>query len=447
MSRAGRAPAMLHFPPHEALPGSPPAHPRPRGTQVRPHGHGDALRLRLPDALRPVPGLPPADHQEAAPALDHPRAALVPHGGYERPLPPPARRHDLGRLGGRGGEPRAGLWLPVALLADAGRRLDRPDLAGGGADPDQPRLPPPHRERLERRRPRPYGPPPLPRPVPVLGGRGAPLLPALSAERRRVPGRAVQHRLLRPADHDGGPGLRPPAGRLRPYPGRRPPLREPPGPGAAPAHARAPPPAHDDPRPRAQVPLRLPVRGLHPERLRSAPGDQGADRRMKVCLIAAMGSNRAIGIDGGLPWRLPADLKRFKALTLGHILVMGRKTFESIGRPLPGRTTIVVTRQEGYAPEGVLVADSFYDAMAQALVIDESEDDRVFVAGGEEIFRQSLGMAEEVYLTLIHQDFPADTFFPDFEGPGWRLAEREDHKATARTPLSYSFLVFERAQG
>ncbi|HKI06711.1 MAG TPA: dihydrofolate reductase [Thermoanaerobaculia bacterium] len=168
---------------------------------------------------------------------------------------------------------------------------------------------------------------------------------------------------------------------------------------------------------------------------------------MKVCLIAAMGSNRAIGIDGGLPWRLPADLKRFKALTLGHILVMGRKTFESIGRPLPGRTTIVVTRQEGYAPEGVLVADSFYDAMAQALVIDESEDDRVFVAGGEEIFRQSLGMAEEVYLTLIHQDFPADTFFPDFEGPGWRLAEREDHKATARTPLSYSFLVFERAQG
>src|SRR5215210_1383436 len=443
-------PPMLHFPPHEALPGPSPAHPGPWGPQVRPHGHRDALRVRLSDALRPVVRLPPADHQEAAPALDPPRAALVPLRRYQCPLPPRARRDDLGRVGGRRGQPRAGLRRPVALLAGAGRRLDRPDLARRRADPHPPRLAPPHRERLERRRPRRHGSPSLPRPVPVLGRRGAPLMPALPEERRRVPGRAVQHRLLRPADDDGGPGLRPPAGRLRAHAGRRPPLPQPPGAGAAPAHPRAPAAARHDAQPRAEIPVRLPLRGLHAEQLRSAPRDQGADRRMtgspnerpRVSLIAAMGSNRAIGIDNRLPWRLPADLRRFKALTTGHTLVMGRKTFESIRGPLPWRTTVVVSRRPDYAPEGVLVAHSVEEALARA-----AEDDEVFIAGGEEIFRQTLERADRMHLTWIEKDFPADAFFPEFDESAWRLVEREDHEATAEAPFAYSFRVYDRIRG
>lgn len=162
---------------------------------------------------------------------------------------------------------------------------------------------------------------------------------------------------------------------------------------------------------------------------------------MKVCLIAAMGSNRTIGLDGGLPWRLPADLKRFKALTLGHTLVMGRKTFESIGRPLPGRTTVVVTHREGYAPEGVLVAHSIEEALTKA------EGDEVFIAGGEEIFRQTLEDADRMHLTVIEKDFPGDTFFPEFDASAWRLAEREDHAATAEAPFAYSFRVYDRVPG
>lgn len=161
-------------------------------------------------------------------------------------------------------------------------------------------------------------------------------------------------------------------------------------------------------------------------------------------MIAAMGSNRAIGIDGGLPWRLPADLRRFKALTMGHTLVMGRKTFESVGRPLPGRTTIVVTRREDYAPEGVLVAHSIAEALARA---KGDKVDEVFVAGGEEIFRQALEGADRMHLTRIEKDFPGDTFFPDFDESAWRLVEREDHEATAETPFAYGFRVYDRVRG
>ena len=162
----------------------------------------------------------------------------------------------------------------------------------------------------------------------------------------------------------------------------------------------------------------------------------------RVSLIAAMGSNRAIGIDNGLPWRLPADLRRFKALTMGHTLVMGRKTFESIGRPLPGRTTIVVSRRPDYAPEGVLVAHSVEEALTKA-----AGNEEVFIAGGEEIFRQTLEDADRMHLTWIEQDFPADAFFPEFDLSAWRLVEREDHEATAEAPFAYSFRVYDRVRG
>jgi dihydrofolate reductase len=161
----------------------------------------------------------------------------------------------------------------------------------------------------------------------------------------------------------------------------------------------------------------------------------------RISLIAAMARNRVIGIENRLPWRLPADLKRFKALTKGHTLVMGRKTFESLNGPLPWRTTIVVTRREDYAPEGVLVAHSLEEALERARKEDAEE---IFIAGGEEIFRQGLLLADRLQLTHIDQDFPGDTFFPEFEASAWRLVERQDHEATEEIPFAYSFQVYDK---
>ena len=161
---------------------------------------------------------------------------------------------------------------------------------------------------------------------------------------------------------------------------------------------------------------------------------------MKVSLIAAMAKNRTIGLDNALPWHLPADQRYFKAKTMGHSLVMGRRTFESIGeRPLPGRKTIVVSRRRDYAPPGVEVAHSLDEALARA------EGEEVFVAGGEEIFREALPRAHRLYLTRIERDFPGDTFFPEFDESAWRLLDRERHEATAEIPFAYSFEIWEKS--
>jgi dihydrofolate reductase len=162
---------------------------------------------------------------------------------------------------------------------------------------------------------------------------------------------------------------------------------------------------------------------------------------MRISLIAAMAANRVIGRDNQLPWRLPEDLRRFKRLTMGHTLVLGRKTFESIGRPLPGRDVVVVTRQPGYAPPGVAVAHSVDEALARA------QGDEVFVGGGEEIFRQTLGRAGRLYLTQIHAGIPGDARFPDFDEREWRLVEREDHGPSGEVPFAYSFLTYDRGEG
>ncbi|HSN85368.1 MAG TPA: dihydrofolate reductase [Thermoanaerobaculia bacterium] len=159
----------------------------------------------------------------------------------------------------------------------------------------------------------------------------------------------------------------------------------------------------------------------------------------RISLIVAMAANRVIGRDNDLPWRLPDDLRRFKRLTMGHTLVMGRKTWESIGRPLPGRAIVVVTRQEGYGvPPGVSVARSVEEALEIA------EGDEVFIAGGEEVFRQTVDRADRLYLTRIDKDFPGDTFFPEFDPERFRLVEREDHEATEEVPFAYSFLTYDR---
>ena len=161
---------------------------------------------------------------------------------------------------------------------------------------------------------------------------------------------------------------------------------------------------------------------------------------MTVSLIAAMGGNRAIGLDNRLPWRLPADQRYFKAKTMGHTVIMGRRTFDSIGnKALPGRPTIVVTRQPGYAAPGVEVAHSVAEALAMA-----QGEEEVFVAGGEAIFREALPRADRIYLTRIEQDFPGDTFFPAIDEAAWQLAASERREATPETPFAYSFEVWER---
>ena len=160
---------------------------------------------------------------------------------------------------------------------------------------------------------------------------------------------------------------------------------------------------------------------------------------MKLSAIVAMASNRVIGANNQLPWRLPADLARFKRLTMGHSLVMGRKTYESIGRPLPGRTMIVVTRQRGYAPEGVKVAHSVDEALALA-----QGDDEVFIIGGAELFAQTMDRLDRLYLTLIEREFPGDVSFPELDLSTWKLIEQAHHPATTPEALPYAFLTYER---
>jgi dihydrofolate reductase len=163
---------------------------------------------------------------------------------------------------------------------------------------------------------------------------------------------------------------------------------------------------------------------------------------MRLSAIVAMAPNRVIGANDTLPWRLPADLKRFKQLTMGHTLILGRKTYESIGRPLPGRTFIVVTRQRDYAPEGVKVAHSVDEALAMA-----RGEDEVFIAGGAELYAQTMDRLDRLYLTHIEREFPGDTYFPEVDLSGWRLIEEEHHPAASEADLPFSFLTYERQRG
>ena len=160
---------------------------------------------------------------------------------------------------------------------------------------------------------------------------------------------------------------------------------------------------------------------------------------MKISIIVAMADNRVIGHDNRLPWHLPADLKHFKATTMGKPIIMGRKTWESIGRPLPGRTNIVVTRDTRYTADGCVVVHSV-DAALQAC----SADEEVMVIGGAEFYRQVLPEASTLYLTLVHDRFDGDAFFPELDAREWREVEREDFEPDDKNPHAYSFIRFER---
>ena len=160
-----------------------------------------------------------------------------------------------------------------------------------------------------------------------------------------------------------------------------------------------------------------------------------------------MAENRVIGRNNALPWHLPADLKRFKALTMGHAVIVGRKTFEAIGRVLPGRRWIVLTRDAGWHRAGVETAGAL-DAAIAALAeeADDGEEGEVFVAGGAEVYLLALPRADRLYVTVVHAAVEGDTRFPALNAAAWRLVEDERHEADERHAFAYSFRRYERAK-
>ena len=160
---------------------------------------------------------------------------------------------------------------------------------------------------------------------------------------------------------------------------------------------------------------------------------------MKISIIVAMDANGVIGRDNELPWHLPADLQHFKKTTMGKPILMGRKTYESIGRPLPGRSNIVITRDSRYQAAGCVVVNSIDAAMDAA-----GEQDEIMVIGGAEFYRQVLPRTQTIYLTRIHEAFEGDTVFPELKDADWREVERSDQEADEKNPHDYSFIRLDR---
>lgn len=163
----------------------------------------------------------------------------------------------------------------------------------------------------------------------------------------------------------------------------------------------------------------------------------------RLSLLVAMARNRVIGRKNKLPWHLPADLKHFKFLTMGQTIVMGRKTYESIGRPLPGRANIIVTRQTGYEVPGAIVVNTIDDAL---LICERAEsiNGENFIIGGEELYRQTLKICQRIYITEIQRDFEGDVFFPEFDPNEWEETQRDRHISENDTNLEYHFVVLDR---
>jgi dihydrofolate reductase len=160
---------------------------------------------------------------------------------------------------------------------------------------------------------------------------------------------------------------------------------------------------------------------------------------MKISVIAAMSRNRIIGSDGALPWHLPDDLARFKSITTGHTVIMGRKTFESVGKPLPNRRTIVITRNNDYQCASVFIAHSLDEALDHA-----AREDEVFILGGEAVYRIALPRADCLYLTIIHATIEGDTYFPTLDFDDWKLVEDERYEPDDRHAYAFSFRRYER---
>jgi len=164
---------------------------------------------------------------------------------------------------------------------------------------------------------------------------------------------------------------------------------------------------------------------------------------MMISIVVAVSQNNVIGNDNKLPWHLPADFKYFKKLTTGHPIIMGRSTYESIGKALPGRTNIIVTRQKDYPADGCIVVS---DLKAAFDVAAKENPEEIFVIGGGEIIRQSLVWADKIYITRIFHNFDGDTFFPQLSDDDWKLTSEERHLPDQKNRYAYAFQVYEFAR-
>lgn len=164
--------------------------------------------------------------------------------------------------------------------------------------------------------------------------------------------------------------------------------------------------------------------------------------RPKLSLIVAMAKNRVIGAGGKIPWHLPNELQLFKSVTMGHPIVMGRKTWESIGRLLPGRTTVIVTRQQDYAVAGAIVVNSLDAALARC-----AGDSEIFVIGGGELYRAALPLADRLYLTVVDAEPAGDTRMPEFDAAQWKLVDTKQFSKDERHAHDYRFEVHDRVAG
>lgn len=162
-------------------------------------------------------------------------------------------------------------------------------------------------------------------------------------------------------------------------------------------------------------------------------------------MIVALAANNVIGRDGGMPWRLPSDMGFFKKTTMGKPIVMGRKQFETVGKPLPGRVNIVVSRQKGYQPEGVIVVSDFAAALDHARNMAAADgQDEVMIIGGGEIYRLGLPVADRLYVTHIDEKPDGDTFFPQIEWSHWQVVDEPEIGASARDSAQFSVRIYER---
>ena len=159
-----------------------------------------------------------------------------------------------------------------------------------------------------------------------------------------------------------------------------------------------------------------------------------------IAIVVAAAENNVIGKDNGLIWHLPADLRHFKQITMGHPILMGRKTYESIGKPLPGRTSVLVTTQADYKAEGCIVAHNVQEALEQANRLDQD----VYIIGGANLYEQTLPLTDTVYLTRVHHAFDGDAYFPELKEAEWEVTAQEHHEPDEKHKYSYSFLTLKR---
>jgi len=160
-----------------------------------------------------------------------------------------------------------------------------------------------------------------------------------------------------------------------------------------------------------------------------------------ISIIAAASENNVIGKENKIPWRLPADMRYFKSMTKGQVVVMGRKTYESLGKALAERVNIVITRDKNFHPKDAVAVSTVCEAFQAASRFPEKE---IFIIGGGEIYRQTIDLADRVYLTRIHRHFDGDTYFPELSEDRWKMISKEDHQPDEKNPHPYSFITYER---